>query len=143
VNAYTYAISLRIEHPSIDPGELTRILGRSPDRAWRAGEPRTIPLGALIGPYQRGTYWTVRLVHGAASDPSLATAIDGTVRDLARHAPLLRRVRAEGGRAELFIGWFFERNSGDELPAALLSTLGQLGLDLSFDIYAATGPSST
>jgi len=43
--AYHHKVSLRIWHPAIDPVEITAVLGPTPGRAWRAGEPRTNPKG--------------------------------------------------------------------------------------------------
>ena len=40
MGAYEFTLSLRIRHPSIEPGEITRNLGIEPQHTWRAGDPR-------------------------------------------------------------------------------------------------------
>jgi hypothetical protein len=139
MNRYGYSISLRIDHPSMDPTELTNRLGLAPDSAWRVGDPRTTRRGVRLQGTRDRTFWAVRLVNGEPADPTLAVALARVVRDLGAHAELFGRLRADGGRAELFVGWFFDGNSGDELPAQLLADLGRLGLDLSFDVYPPSG----
>lgn len=141
VARYSYIVSLRIEHPSMDPDDLTSRLGREPKRAWRAGSPRTTSRGRPLQGTNATSFWVVTLVDGEWPKTPIATALAEVVKDLESHAGVLHQVRAEGGRAELFVGWFFdEGNSGDELPASLLSDLGRLGLDLSFDVYPADAP---
>jgi hypothetical protein len=40
-----------------------------------------------------------------------------------------------GGSAELFVGWHFQRNSGDRLDWELMRRLAECRLSLSLDIY--------
>jgi len=52
----------------------------------------------------------------------------------------MHQVRAEGGTVELFIGWFFENQSGDVLTHQCLALAGDLQIDLSFDVYPPEQP---
>ena len=47
----------------------------------------------------------------------------------------LRKLRSDGGRAELFVGWFTETHSGWTAGQPILGKMASLGIDLSFDIY--------
>jgi hypothetical protein len=41
---------------------------------------------------------------------------------------------------ELFIGWFFDKQSGDVLTHQCLALAGDLKIDLSFDVYPLDQP---
>ena len=59
---------------------------------------------------------------------------------LVRCRAFLHTIRSEGGSAELFTGWCFERQSGDILTYKILAKAGDLKLDLSLDVYPPTQP---
>jgi hypothetical protein len=66
----------------------------------------------------------------------LAQFLDRLAARLADKAPFLARLVAEGGDAEIFIGFFLERDiTGFVLPASLQRRLADLHLDLNFDVY--------
>jgi hypothetical protein len=67
-------------------------------------------------------------------------AIHDTLRGLVRYRSFLHRIRAGGGTVELFVGWFFENQSGDVLTHQCLALAGDLQIDLSFDIYPPEQP---
>ena len=54
----------------------------------------------------------------------------------------IHTVRSEGGSVELFIGRFFERQSGDVLRFYTLAKAADLQVDLSLDIYPPSEPQS-
>ena len=62
-------------------------------------------------------------------------AIYDSLGKLVKHRSFFHRVRAEEGTVELFVGWFFEKQSGDVLSHECLALAGDLKVDLSFDIY--------
>ena len=137
---YSYSVSLRISHPTIEPGALTKSLGLKPSNAWRAGEPRRTPTGRPLRGNNRSSFWTARLIQKRfATTParSLETALAAQVRRLKKHRALLRRIQEGGGRTELFVGIFGENgfNFGGELDTELLSGLSDLGLSIGLDIY--------
>lgn len=133
---YQFAISLRVRHPSMAPKDITEALGLEPKRCWEAGEPRRSPTGRLLLGSNRETYWTARLVQGCAP-ASLNNAVFGVLKDLVLVRSFLHRIRAEGGTAELFTGWFFDSQGGDTLTHDCLALAGDLKLDLSLDVYPA------
>ena len=136
---YSFAASLRIWHPKMDPVFLTKTLRLKPSRAWKVGEPRRTPKGNALEGVNRGSYWFKRLVekrYASTSKQSLETFLKSALVRLRQHSKLFRRIRKSGGRAELFVGLFCESsNAGVELPPQLLSSLGKIGLSLSLDIY--------
>lgn len=136
---YSYTVSLRISHPTIDPGTLTKSLRLKPSNAWKLGEPRRTPTGKPLN-NNRNSFWTARLIQKRfATTPgrSLQSALTVEIRRLKKHGALLRRIQKHGGRAELFIGIFGENsfNFGAELDTKLLTDLSKLGLSLGLDIY--------
>lgn len=104
-------------------------IGLLPSRSVEPGEPR------LPG-VSEGTYWTSTLCKGAWPPTSLSEAIAASLDQLSPIRQFLHQLRSEGGSAELFIGWFFESQSGDIFDYRLLARAADLAIDLSFDIYA-------
>jgi Domain of unknown function (DUF4279) len=134
-NHYGYTISLRVRHPSLDPSEITSALQLTPSRTWRVGEQRTTAKGApLQGVYSK-TFWTRTFVEGEFRDKKLPAAIGEIVDQLVPHRSFFQRIRSEGGTAEFFVGWFFNRQSGDTFDCDLMARMADLKIDLSFDVY--------
>jgi hypothetical protein len=136
---YHYRISLRVRHPWVAPEKITEALGIEPKRSWKAGEPRQTPTGKLLIGANRETYWTAEITAGRWPT-DINDAIHDTLRSLARFRSFLHHIRAEGGKVERFVGWFFENQSGDVLTHQCLALAGDLQIDLSFDVYPPEQP---
>jgi hypothetical protein len=141
-NAYRYGISLRIRHPAIDPARITRTLVLEPSRSWRAGEPRTTPVGTPLKGIWPESYWTTgNLLRGEhPNGEDLPDAIGTLLDRLAPHRDFFHEIRGSSGTAEFFIGWFFLGNSGDVFDWHLMARLVDLKIDLSFDVYPPDQP---
>lgn len=131
---YSFRISLRLRHPAMDPGQISRALAIEPKRFWKAGEPRQTPKGTPLDGINRDTYWTAEIAAGRWPS-NLSEAIHDSLKKLVRCRSFLHQIRAEGGAAELFVGWFFENQSGEMLTHPCLALAGDLQIDLSFDVY--------
>jgi hypothetical protein len=136
---YHFRISLRVRHPGIGPEKITEALGIEPRHSWKAGEPRKTPTGAPLTGSNRDTYWMAEIAAGRWPT-KVNEAIHDTLRKLVPYRSFLHHVRAEGGTVELFIGWFFENQSGDVLTHQCLALAGDLQIDLSFDVYSPEQP---
>jgi hypothetical protein len=136
---YHFRISLRVRHPSMSPENITEALGIEPKRSWKAGEVRRTPKGTLRTGVNQDTFWTAGITSGRWP-LSVNEAIHDVLRGLVRYRAFLHQVRAEGGKAELFVGWFFENQSGDVLTHDCLALAGDLQIDLSFDVYPQDKP---
>jgi len=136
---YHFLISLRVRHPSMAPEEITEAFGIEPKRSWKAGEARQTPTGTPLAGLNRDTYWTAEITAGRWP-LEVNEAIYDTLRRLTHCRSFLHRLRAGGGTAELFVGWFFENQSGDVLTHQCLALAGDLQIDLSFDIYPREQP---
>lgn len=133
---YRYAISLRLFHPDDALGQASYIFGINPSNSWIVGRPRKTPRGEPLDGVRSESFWTARLLEGTSQDRGLSAAIAQALSRLARGRDFLKGVSDSGGRAELFIGWFFDHgSSGDVLGHALLRSLADLRIDLSFDVY--------
>lgn len=136
---YHFRISLRVVHPSMASEDITEAIGLEPKHSWTVGKARRTRTGEPLPGLNPNTFWTAGIVAGRWPTP-LNGAIHATLQRLAPYRPFLHRVRAEGGRAELFIGWFFEDQSGEILSHDCLALAGDLQIDLSLDVYPPEQP---
>lgn len=138
MHPYTFSISLRAWHPSIDPEIITRAFGMVPARTWRVGDARSTPKGTPLEGHYKETYWYTNLVTNEEGNSTICKLEDKLAilgRDLSRYSKFISELRAGGGHAELFIGLYGNRNFGFELPPQTIGALASIGLSLSFDIY--------
>ena len=136
---YHFRIGLRLRHPAFDPRQITEALGIKPKRAWKAGELRKTPKGTPLTGVYPDSYWYAQIAVGRWP-LELNEAIYVTLQKLIPNRSFFHDIRADGGVAELFIGWFFENQSGDVLAHQCLALAGDLKIDLSFDIYSPEQP---
>ncbi|MBT1539272.1 hypothetical protein B7R78_0019905 [Ralstonia solanacearum] len=54
---------------------------------------------------------------------------------LMQYKNVFQAIRRDGGRAEFFIGWYSTGNTGDTFDSELLKQIGELEIDLAFDVY--------
>jgi hypothetical protein len=101
----TYAVTLRLRHPAIDPALLTKTLKLDPVHTWKAGDPRLSQTGAPLGGQHRDSYWAARLptqIVGTAV-LSLETFLSAQLVQLARHRDFLSDFQAHGGEIALVV----------------------------------------
>jgi len=134
MNPFTFEISLRLRHPSIDPDEVTLALSMTPEFRWKAGEPRTTPSGQRLEGFYESSYWCCKVSH----EPGLGliTVVKEHLRNLEARRNFLIDFCAAGGSIEYFIGWFIGRNAGVVFDWELLNRLAALRIDLAFDVYS-------
>jgi hypothetical protein len=116
------------------PEKITEAIGVEPKHSWNAGEARRTQTGKPLTGFNRDTYWTAEIISGCWP-LEVNMAIHDALRSLVTYRPFLHHIRAEGGTVELFIGWFFDNQSGDVLTHQCLALAGDLQIDLSFDVY--------
>src|SRR5579883_968428 len=115
----TYALSIRLRHPSIEAGEISRALAASPNRQWTRGDKRTTPTGGPLNGLRDSTYW----VH----DPAATFGVQPSQRIRAHLASIqnarefLKAFVETGGSIEYFLGWFVGSMSGDTFDSKLLA----------------------
>ncbi len=90
-----------------------------------------------MGHYKE-TYWYTEVVPheaGASEACSLEDSLSSLAESLSKHSGFISTLRAGGGRAELFIGLYGDRNFGFVIEPRVTQALAAIGLALSFDIY--------
>jgi Domain of unknown function (DUF4279) len=140
-NVYSYVVSVRLRHPSCDPSEFTAALGLTPTIAVTAGQPR-VRHGKTLAAVSRETWW----VHEFAPDTGLGFEqfLMAWSERLSVHEAFFRRLSADGGKADLFVGFFMESNAcGLELPASLMGRCAALGLELRICLYGPDSPQAS
>jgi hypothetical protein len=157
----TYTAYLRVRHPSIDPGEITRELGLKPAHAWAAGSPRGEPAAAR-GAHAE-SYWFAPLgesvwhrAEAAAADPATAgdawsfgstvppleTFLLSQMRLLVPHRAFFARLGTEGGSCELAVTLSARERFSVELPPGLLRSLADLAIAITLDVSTGEEPVS-
>lgn len=127
--------TLRVYHPSIDPREISAELGLPPVSCDFVGEPRITHGGKVLKGVHKESYWRTSLAGDESGRDDLAAGLRDICARLEPYRFFTERIRAEGGRLELFIGWFLDRNEGLELDRDVLAKLAALGIDLALDVY--------
>ena len=125
-------ISLRLRHSERDVGALLERWGFEVGRSWVAGTARTTPAGRPLEGFWPDSY-------AYSSMPAEGTTLaHRLLKILTKLEPVCEEIAAfveDGGTAQLFVGWHFERNSGDVLDWDLMRRLAECRVSLSLDIY--------
>ena len=135
---YEYSLALRIHHPSLDPGDISRALRMRPGISWRVGEPRVSLSGAPLPGVRADTYWSKTLTPGGVKVPRGALAeakVTTLMKRLRGHAAFLSRLRRTGGRVEVWISSYSTHNYSFVLPAPLVALISKLGCEFIVDVY--------
>jgi hypothetical protein len=102
------------------------------------GEPRITPDGELLGGVYDCNYCSFSLwrQNDENVDTEVLESVLSKMTDrLIVHKDMFLRIKNGGGSVEFFVGWFAGSNNGAIFNAALLKRMGELGLDLSLDVY--------
>lgn len=135
---YYSTISLRLTSSTISADTMISTIGMQPCSAWNKGDSLHLPRGHSFDSPRKYSFAAFDLLR--KDERPLADSILECTRRLETLRPFFAELKSEdGGIAELFIGWFLSRSGGDTLSSTLLLEVGNLGLDLSFDIYPADG----
>ncbi len=143
MNTFEFSVSLRIFSIDVAPAEICAQLGLKPKWTHKIGEPRTNPVGVVLGGVYDESYCSFPIER--KYDEDLADLLARVTKDLAKHADLFLKICAGGGRSEFFIGWYSVGNTGSTFGNSLLKQIGELGIDLALDVYgeaATNGPIS-
>lgn len=128
-----FAISLRIEHPTLQCEIIAQELALQPVISYSAGEQRKTPKGTLLEGVKKKSYCCFDLLPKQAGD--VADGIESLLLRLGPHASYFLRLTQEGGRAELFVGFFPEETGGFTLSTVRMANLVRLSLELSVEVY--------
>jgi hypothetical protein len=135
---YTYAIALRIWHPTIDPSAITVALGVEPARSMMAGQARQTPKGTPLEGTYRESYWSASPLREGwtpSSDDQAEDAMAELLALLKPHADYLLALRRTGGRLLIQISSHSRRNYALEIPPEMLTDCASLGVGFAHDVY--------
>jgi nucleotidyltransferase/DNA polymerase involved in DNA repair len=133
-SAYTYAVSLRVRHPTADPAVLTQTLKLDPAHSWKAGEPRRSQTGAALSGQYRDSYWSASLpgqMVGGASVP-LEIFIAQQLLQLGRHRDFFSGLQADGGEVSLLVEIAPIANAVLTLSSTVARRLADLNIEVEF-----------
>lgn len=136
---YRLCVSLRVSHPTIDPDEVTEVLGTEPFRKWKVGEPRTSPKGTPLEGVTKESFWACHLHDEKrlnSKDQYLEDYLAKLNKRLYPHAKYFESLVNSGGYIEYFIGWFDGDNVGATFEPTLLKSTADLSIAIGLDIYA-------
>jgi len=129
-----YVVRLLIKHPSIDPAVVTARLSINPSGpTWTVGTARTNPKGTPLPGVYRESVWS-----HSVEVRDKRSFFDEVVRLLDRlepNAEFLRELVGSGGRAELILHLFGDRNIGDSIGWEHLSRLAALRVNLGVEVF--------
>ena len=137
-STFTYAISLRVRHPTLDPALLTQTLHLEPLHCWRAGEPRRSATGTALGGEHRESYWSAPLPGegvGAAAFP-LELFLGSQLVQLNRHREFLGRLQAESAQISLLIELAPVENAVLTLSTGISRKLADLNIEVEFQFVS-------
>ena len=117
--------------------EFTQVIGLRPKYSWTAGSPRFSPKGKPLGGSHKSSYWSTELTQETtlSEDNEVEQALDAQIEHFAQQATFFKKVRAEGGKAEFFVGLFSDENIVVDIEPALMARLAHAGLGICLDYY--------
>jgi len=133
-SAFSYSVSLRVRHPTLNLSVLTDKLRLEPAHSWTAGEPRRSQTGAPLGGNHRDSYWSAQLpaqMDGPNSMP-LELFFSQQVLQLGRHRDLLSKVQSDGGEISLLVEISPVANAALTFSSATARKLADLNIEVEF-----------
>jgi hypothetical protein len=133
-SAYTYAVSLRVRHPTVDPAILTDTLKLEPAHSWKAGDPRRSQSGEPVTGQYRDSYWSAPLPGQivAGVNLPLETFIAQQLLQLGRQRDFFAGLQAEGGGLSLLVEIAPVANAVLTLSSTVARRLADLNIEMEF-----------
>ena len=133
-STFSYAVSLRVRHPTLDLSVLADKLRLEPAHCWAAGEPRRSQTGSPLGGNHRDSYWSAPLpapMTGPASMP-LELFFSQQLLQLARHRDFLNKLQSDGGEVSLLVELAPTANAALTISSASARKLAELNIEVEF-----------
>lgn len=129
-----FDVELFIIHPSLDPEDISRVLGLEAHFSHRVGEPRKTPAGTLLAGLHPDTRWRHSVRH-TVTEQWFASAVVDFVGRLEPHAKFFASLRETGGSATVIIQFLGDGYFADSMPLTTLVKLSELGLSLGIECF--------
>jgi len=133
-SAFSYSVSLRVRHPTLNLSVLADKLRLEPAHCWTAGELRRSQTGAPLGGNHRDSYWSALLpaqMDGPNSMP-LELFFSQQVLQLSRHRDFLSKVQSDGGEISLLVEISPVANASLTFSSATARKLADLNIEVEF-----------
>ena len=134
---YSHILDLRISHPALDLGAVTRTLGMEPQRTWRAGDPCRTPKGTLLAGTRSSCYWATNpFSYGwrESTDTLVEDALEELVTFLEPHRGFLIKL-AKTGHVRIWVSTSSSRNYALDLAPSMLARIASLSASFIHDVY--------
>ena len=124
---------MRIYHDDLDPDRITGLLGIEPSQTQVKGLVHTRANGAEFTPPIGGWFLSTQ---GVIDSRDVRRHVDWILDKLAGKDETLTRLQDEGNRMDIFCYWLSANgHGGPTLSPAIMRRLGELELEIGFDIY--------
>jgi hypothetical protein len=128
------SVTLRCDHPTWDPDQISMALGMMPRISWRNGNARRTPKGDHLRGEYKSTYWYSEALEGFIDNPT--TAFMKHLELLESKAAAIATILDSRGRLEFSIGWGLTGPcDGEFWDCLIMKKLGDLGIDLAISVY--------
>jgi hypothetical protein len=138
MGTYRHKLSFCVDHENLDLSVIPEQLNLPTNRLWKAGQPRMVPNGRLLGGSYEKSYCSIPFEH--TPEVSLPVSLKVALAKLMPHKPFLEELVASGANLRFFVGWFSNSNSRDCLDWRLLREIADMKISLDLDFY---GPDET
>lgn len=128
--------TLRVMGASLEPDDVSKLLGLTADQAHRRGDPRKNKAhGSQCAPYSEGIW----LLRSTETSPDVEAHIAELIKRLNGKDRAILDLKSKGFRVDVFLGIIgIEGNYGFTLSDSSLESLGRLGISVGFDLYTRT-----
>jgi hypothetical protein len=133
-SAFSYAVSLRVRHPTKDLDVLTDKLRLEPAHSWKAGDPRRSQSGSPLGGSHRDSYWSAPLpaqLMGPSSMP-LELFFSQQLVQLSRHREFFNSLQSDGGEVSLLVELVPTASASLTFSSASARKLAELNIEVEF-----------
>jgi hypothetical protein len=125
---------IRIEHPEDDLIYFSSLLSIHCIRTWRAGEQRTTPIGRILPGVYKRSYWYSEHIE-FSEKKGFSSTLANVINRLQKIQKEIEELKQTGGFIELYFQFPGSVNNGDTIPSSQLKILGELGVDLSLEVF--------
>ncbi len=133
-DARRFEVQLFIVHPTLDPSEISRLLGLEAHFSHRVGDRRRTPKQRLLTGIYPDTRWR-HCIRYTVAEQHFASEVIKFVERLEAHKEFLANVSSKGGKASIIICFLGDGYFSDELPPETLAKLADLGLGLAVECF--------
>ena len=130
---FDYRVSLRVTHPTLDPGAIANELGLQASHSWAAGEARETPEGTPLSGVRKECYCTFDIASG--DDGEVAGRLRAALSQFKPQRDFLRQISSSGGSLMSYVFWYPAGDTGEVFSVALLHEMADLGIELGINVY--------